>query len=178
MKAFTVFMTTLLVAINVLAQVNYKDGYAMLNPVDKLEENECVFKHENIPNYQGYKYIVNACDSRHISTITLRLNKPDRLDTNECVYNIVQKMSGRSIFRVVQPCQERNEVPPAIPQDNIADEEIMAMPPAPEEKAVQKPIAKKKTSSQPVVTNENVDKVNEATPEIKNYIPPAVDQDF
>jgi len=198
MKRFILVFTTLVSA--ALAQADecqsvmkISEGYSLSNPISSLKENECVFEQKNIPAYQGFKFIINACDSKVISSLS-KINasltlKYGRLLPDNYVYNVVQTMTGNTIFRVMISCSNLKLEQQIIPQDNIVDEEIGAMPPPPaqaEEKAVKKPVVKQKITKKETVEpqqaqpaqNGNVEKDNQDTPEIKNYVPPAIDTDF
>ena len=185
MKSFIIILITITTAI--VAQADPKDSpYSLNNPVNTLNENQCVFKNKS-NELTDYQFIVGLCDGKPLRNIFLfRKN----LKQGHCVFNLVSKMTGLTLAFVESPCQGQQEQQALIPKDNIADEEIEAMPPAPEqhEKPAKKVVAKQKiTKKEPLQDepaqvkpgqNNNVEKDNQDTPEIKNYIPPAIDTDF
>ena len=175
------------------------EGRTLMNPSDSLRNNECVFKQSNIrekkiPQLLDYDYIINSCDAKPTSSLIIWA---DHMKQGYCVYDLVQKMTGYTIARVMKPCPTMQQAEPEIRIDNINDEEIGAMPPAftdedvaakPVKKTIVKQnITKKETPAEDVQpkAEEKADakpkkeKDNEDAPDIKNYVPPqGVDNDF
>lgn len=183
-------LLTLLVTAFTVISAQADEGRVLMNASTSLKENECVFRQSNIREKKiaallEYDYIINSCDAKPTSALIIWA---DHMKQGYCAYDLVQKMSGYTLARVMKPCSTQ-QVEPEFRVDTFNDEEIMAMPPALEEVQAQpKPKPKapvvvkkaipKKVAPEEKQQNAKAEKDNEDTPEIKNYIPPAVDQDF
>ena len=196
MKALLTLLVTVLAVISANAA---DEGRVLMNPSDTLKENECVFKQSNIREKKiaqllDYDYIINSCDAKPTSALIIWA---DHMKQGYCAYDLVQKMSGYTLARVMKPCPTQQQVEPQIRIDNINDEDIGAVPPAftdedvaakPAKKTIVKQkITKKETPAEDVQpkAQEKADakpkkeKDNEEVPDIKNYVPPqGVDTDF
>ena len=181
-------LLTLLVTAFTVISAQADEGRVLMNASTSLKENECVFRQSNIREKKiaallDYDYIINSCDAKPISALIIWA---DHMKQGYCAYDLVQKMSGYTLARVMKPCPTQ-QAEPEFKVDNINDEEIMAMPPGPQEEEEEEQVQPKKVVKQKITKkvapeeqqqNAKDEKDNEDTPEIKNYIPPAVDQDF
>ncbi len=182
MKALLTLIVTAFTVISAQAD----EGRVLMNASASLKENECVFRQSNIREKKiaallEYDYIINSCDAKPTSALIIWA---DHMKQGYCAYDLVQKMSGYTLARVMKPCPTQ-QAEPEFKVDTINDEEIMAMPPALQDEPEQAPPKKvvkqkitKKVAPKETQQKAKDEKDNKATPEIKNYIPPAVDQDF
>ena len=180
------FFVILALVNTAFAQVQMDDGRVPMNPSDTLKENECVFRQSRITEKRihslwKYDFIINSCDAKPTSSLTLWR---DHLIQGYCAFDLVQKMSGNIITRVMMLCPTQPQNEPQIQIDNINDDEIEALPPGPQEEEAKAPVVVKKKITKKAAPEQNqnaevqAEKDNQETPEIKNYVPPEVDQDF
>lgn len=105
MKQALLLLTTVLVFGQVNAQVHTDSTYALKNPADVLQNNECVFRNKS-NELKDYDAVVFACDRRYTSAFLLQ---SDNLKPGMCVYDLFSKMTGYKLARVVKPCPTRAE---------------------------------------------------------------------
>lgn len=120
MKQLLVTLTVLLGLTTLTLQVQADPGRALTSPSNILQENECVFKNKGIAALQDYEYIVDQCDRRYSSSLMIM---SDHLPQGACVYNLVQKMTGYIIARVVNSCPslENQEIQGIIPDPPLEE---------------------------------------------------------
>ncbi|MCM2354864.1 MAG: hypothetical protein NDI63_14685 [Pseudobdellovibrio sp.] len=108
-------------------QVQADPGRTLTSPSETLQENDCVFKNKGIAALQDYQYIVDKCDRRYSPSLMIM---SDHLPQGACVYNLVQKMTGYTIARIVSSCPviENNQEIQGIVPDAPLEEH---MPPIP-----------------------------------------------
>lgn len=128
---------------NPIAQVDH--GRSLTAPSETLAENDCIFKNKSIIALQEHTYIVDKCDRRYTTALILI---GDHLPEGACVYNLVQKMSGHTIARVVEKCPTivNQDIQGIVPDAPL--EELNHMPPGPAEKLIKKVASKPKSNPQ------------------------------
>lgn len=158
-------MKQLLVILTVLSGLSYANaqvvsaGRVLTSPSQTLSENDCVFKNKGVPSLMDYGFIVDKCD-RRVTPLLMLFS--DHLPQGACVYNVVQKMSGHTIARIVEKCpsieaQEIQGIVPDAPLEEIQqDENEDHMPQIPGQQHVKKAAAAKpKAKPQQVNGNAN-----------------------
>lgn len=127
MKQLLVMLTVLLgLTVAHAQQVQADPGRTLTSPSETLQENDCVFKNKGVAALQDYQYIVDKCDRRYSPSLMIIA---DHLPQGTCVYNLVQKMTGYTIARVVNPCPslDNQEIQGIVPDAQLEDH----MPPMP-----------------------------------------------
>lgn len=120
-------MLTVLLGLTLAHQVQADPGRTLTSPSDSLQENDCVFKNKGVVALQDYQYIVDKCDRRPTPALIIMA---DHLPQGACVYNLVQKMTGYTLARVVSACpvvENNQEIQGIIPDAPLEDH----MPPMP-----------------------------------------------
>lgn len=141
-------MLTVLLGLTLAHQVQADPGRTLTSPSETLQENDCVFKNKGIAALQDYQYIVDKCDRRYSPSLMIM---SDHLPQGACVYNLVQKMTGYTIARVVSSCpvvENNQEIQGIIPDAPLEDH----MPPMPGDEAAapaKKQGAKPKVKAKP-----------------------------
>lgn len=153
MKQLLVMLTVLL-GLTLVQQVQADPGRTLTSPSETLQENDCVFKNKGVAALQDYQYIVDKCDRRYSPSLMIIA---DHLPQGACVYNLVQKMTGYTIARVVNPCPslDNQEIQGIIPDAPLEDH----MPPMPGDVAPASP-AKNKDEVKPK-TADQIEKGND-----------------
>lgn len=120
-------MLTVLLGLTLAHQVQADPGRTLTAPSDTLQENDCVFKNKGVAALQDYQYIVDKCDRRYASSLMI---VSDHLPQGACVYNLVQKMTGYTIARVVSTCPvaENNQEIQGIVADAPLEDHMPPMP--------------------------------------------------
>lgn len=119
-------------------------GRSLANPSDTLQENDCVFKNKGVIPLKDYEFIVDKCDRRYTPQLMI---VADHLPQGGCVYDLVQKMTGHTLAKVVSKCptneinQKIQGIIPDAPLEQIEEQEHM--PPMPGETGLKKSPAKK-----------------------------------
>lgn len=149
------FMLTVLIGFTAALAQQADPGRTLTSPSETLQENDCVFKNKGVAALQDYQYIVDKCDRRYSSSLMIM---SDHLPQGACVYNLVQKMTGYTIARVVSSCPaaENNQKIQAIVPDAPLEDH---MPPMPGEQAKQQG-AKPKAKAKPK-TADQIEKSND-----------------
>ena len=162
-------MLTVLLGLTLAHQVQADPGRTLTSPSEKLQENDCVFKNKGVAALQDYQYIVDKCDRRPTPALIIMA---DHLPQGACVYNLVQKMTGYTIARVVSSCpvaDVNQEIQGIIPDAPLEDH----MPPMPGDEAAA-PV--KKQSTKPKVKAKPEEKPQQeaapATPKAKDEVKP------
>jgi hypothetical protein len=147
-------------------------GRSLANPSDTLQENDCVFKNKGVIPLKDYEFIVDKCDRRYTPQLMIIA---DHLPQGGCVYDLVQKMSGHTLAKVVSKCPSaeiKHDIQGIIPDAQLEQiEEQDHMPPVPGETPVKKAPAKK---AKPPQQEEPVDKP--AAPKKKEDVKPKTNE--